>query len=79
MENVTDPACGMTVDAGSARSSSYQGEDYFFCSESCRQKFDGDPSAVLAKAAQREAERQEETQSTDSCCCFETSMPGSSE
>lgn len=64
----TDPVCGMTVDSESARSSSYQGEDYFFCSESCQQKFDGDPSAVLAKAAQRQAEQQEETHSTHSCC-----------
>lgn len=65
---VTDPVCGMTVDPTSARSSSHQGDEYFFCSESCQQKFDADPEAVLAKSAQREAEKQEDANGEHSCC-----------
>ena len=63
-----DPVCGMTVDSDSSRSSSYHGEDYFFCSESCQRKFENDPSAVLAKAAQREADTHEEAHGEHSCC-----------
>jgi P-type Cu+ transporter len=49
-----DPVCGMTVDSASARSSSYNGDNYFFCSDSCQRKFDSDPTAVLAKSVLRE-------------------------
>ena len=63
-----DPVCGMTVDSESARSSSHQGEKYFFCSESCQHKFDDDPSAVLAKATQREADTHEAAHGEHSCC-----------
>ena len=64
----TDPVCGMTVDSASARSSSYQREEYFFCSESCQQKFDADPAEVLAKAAAREVEGSEGMSDEHSCC-----------
>ena len=63
-----DPVCGMTVDSESSRSSSYHGEDYFFCSESCQKKFENDPSLVLAKAAQREAEQHGDSDGEHSCC-----------
>lgn len=64
----TDPVCGMTVDPASARSSSYQGHEFFFCSESCQRKFDEDPAKVLAKSAQREAGKQQEYEGQHSCC-----------
>jgi len=39
-----DPVCGMQVDpATAAGSSEYSGKTYYFCSASCRQKFDRDP------------------------------------
>jgi uncharacterized membrane protein YraQ (UPF0718 family)/YHS domain-containing protein len=34
-----DPVCGMEVNEQSALKLSWQGADYFFCSERCRQKF----------------------------------------
>ena len=64
----TDPVCGMMVDSESARSSSYQSQDYYFCSESCQLKFENDPAAVLAKAAQREAKTHEDAHGGHSCC-----------
>jgi Cu+-exporting ATPase len=63
-----DPVCGMTVDSQSARSSSYQGSNYFFCSESCQRKFEDDPAATLAKAAQQEADKGEKSGDDHSCC-----------
>jgi Cu+-exporting ATPase len=39
-----DPVCGMDVDpARAAGSSVYDGKTYYFCSASCKQKFDRDP------------------------------------
>lgn len=45
----TDPVCGMTVDSNSAHKSNYQGRDVYFCSASCKQKFDADPKKYAAK------------------------------
>lgn len=64
----TDPVCGMTVDSESARSLNYQGEEYFFCSESCQRRFEDDPSSELKKAAQRESGKQEKGRTQHSCC-----------
>jgi YHS domain-containing protein len=48
-----DPVCGMQVDeAKAAATSQYQGEMYYFCSESCKRQFDQDPERY---ATQREA------------------------
>jgi len=41
----TDPVCGMTVETGSAKSSLYRGQAYYFCSAACRDKFEASPSA----------------------------------
>jgi Cu+-exporting ATPase len=39
-----DPVCGMQVDpAKAAGSSQYKGQTYYFCSASCKAKFDADP------------------------------------
>jgi len=44
-----DPVCGMTVDAETApEMSEAGGTRYFFCSASCKAKFDADPSAYGA-------------------------------
>ena len=44
-----DPVCGMTVDpAHAAGSSEYGGTTYYFCSTSCKQRFNADPAAYGA-------------------------------
>jgi YHS domain-containing protein len=41
---VTDPVCGMTVDEKTAPAqSNYKGKTYYFCAQSCKEKFDADP------------------------------------
>ena len=40
-----DVVCGMQVDpARAAGSSEYGGKTYYFCSKSCKTKFDADPT-----------------------------------
>lgn len=41
----TDPVCGKTVDAATAKSSFYQGHIYYFCSQDCREKFESAPAS----------------------------------
>jgi Cu(I)/Ag(I) efflux system membrane fusion protein len=36
-----DPSCGMAVDAAHAFKAEYEGKTYYFCSESCRKKWNG--------------------------------------
>ena len=44
-QTVTDPVCGMQIDATSAAGrSEHAGETFFFCSGSCKQKFDREPA-----------------------------------
>ncbi|MFO0752884.1 MAG: YHS domain-containing protein [Thermodesulfovibrionales bacterium] len=44
-----DPVCGMEVQEGDARyTSSYQGKEYRFCSEECREEFAGNPGNFAA-------------------------------
>jgi Cu+-exporting ATPase len=40
-----DPVCGMDVAADSPHRARVDGQDYFFCSDSCRQKFVTNPAA----------------------------------
>ena len=40
----------MTVDPASAKSAAYQGQVYYFCSQTCREKFEAAP-ASYAKSA----------------------------
>ena len=47
-EPVRDPVCGMTVDPATALSASHEGEEFFFCSEHCRDAFTADPGAHLS-------------------------------
>ena len=47
-----DPVCGMTVDPARAAGSSRVGDrTFYFCSNSCKQKFDADPAAYGATEA----------------------------
>jgi Cu+-exporting ATPase len=44
---VLDPVCGMTVDPASSLRHDHGGKPYFFCSESCRTRFQDDPGCFL--------------------------------
>jgi uncharacterized protein len=39
----TDPVCGMQIDRANALTTDVGGETYYFCSEDCRQSFEGRP------------------------------------
>jgi Cu+-exporting ATPase len=45
---VIDPVCGMTVDPKRAAGSfTHEGQEYFFCSRGCRERFKADPQRFL--------------------------------
>src|SRR5215475_2581346 len=47
-----DPICGMQVDpARAAGTSTYEGKNYYFCSTSCKDRFDADPAQALRTAS----------------------------
>ncbi|HEV2948016.1 MAG TPA: heavy metal translocating P-type ATPase [Gemmataceae bacterium] len=48
-----DPVCGMTVDPAAARggSAEHEGKTYYFCCNSCRERFRADPKRYLSKDA----------------------------
>ena len=47
-----DPVCNIAVKkTKSAKMSDYQGKDYYFCSEECKDKFDQNPQAFSKKKA----------------------------
>lgn len=41
---IKDPICGMTVDGATALHAERDGKTFYFCGESCRQKFLSKPS-----------------------------------
>ena len=45
----TDPVCGMKVDENSELTTQFEGETYYFCSESCLNKFISSPHDYLSK------------------------------
>ena len=45
-----DLVCGMKVKKSQATAvSEYKGNKYYFCAESCKEKFDKDPEKYIAK------------------------------
>jgi Cu+-exporting ATPase len=51
-----DPVCGMSVDPAHAPASSvHDGRTYYFCCNSCKQKFDSDPGRYLEDKPLRQA------------------------
>jgi len=48
-EELHDPVCGMSVTAQSKHHHIWQGEDYYFCCNGCREKFAADPEHYLAR------------------------------
>ena len=54
---VKDPVCGMEINpATAAGKSEYGGETYYFCSPSCKQRFDADPARYASGTANVEAD-----------------------
>ena len=50
-----DPVCGMTVDRQkSTAASTYQGKTHYFCSSSCRDKFENAPEKYVSAGVQEE-------------------------
>jgi len=51
-DRVTDPVCGMLIDAGTARGGSHAhaGQTFYFCNPRCREKFAADPARYLPPA-----------------------------
>ncbi|MGZ9076148.1 MAG: heavy metal translocating P-type ATPase, partial [Burkholderiaceae bacterium] len=48
MTTLKDPVCGMNVTPQSKHHASHAGNEYFFCSASCKTKFSADPEKYLA-------------------------------
>jgi YHS domain-containing protein len=46
-EKDKDPVCGMTVATATSKSSVYDGLVYYFCSTTCRDKFEASPSTYI--------------------------------
>ena len=57
-----DPICKMTVDEASACSAERDGQNFYFCSEHCRQKFLGEDAPVVAEPGEPDRAHQEPTQ-----------------
>ncbi len=50
---VTDPVCGMTVEAdGAVARVEHAGKTYYFCSEACRKRFVAEPAKYAGRASQ---------------------------
>lgn len=48
MTMVTDPVCGRRFDSSEARAhTTYDGQEYSFCSEECRLRFERSPDDVI--------------------------------
>jgi YHS domain-containing protein len=45
-----DPVCGMKVDPAKAKSSVFGDRAYYFCSASCREKFEAAPQAFVQRS-----------------------------
>lgn len=60
-----DPVCGMSVDKGSARSASFEGRAFYFCSDSCRRTFEASPADYAVKAVAAPANA---SQHRHGCC-----------
>jgi len=51
-----DPVCGMEVsDEDAVASSEFDGETYYFCSQSCKRQFDQDPQQYIDRLSEEAA------------------------
>ena len=51
MAQTTDPVCGMKVDAASPYHTTQNGHTYQFCSATCRDRFEANPSQYAASGS----------------------------
>ena len=55
-----DPVCGMKVDSKTAAAKSAHGaEQYFFCSLTCRDRFEANPAQYASAGRQRGSDQEE--------------------
>lgn len=48
----TDPVCGMKVDEATAEATTeHNGKEFYFCSDTCKQKFERNPDQYARKSA----------------------------
>ncbi len=51
---VKDPVCGMTIDANKAAGNiEYKSETYYFCSNSCKEKFEANPAQFVSSEKEK--------------------------
>jgi len=56
--NVKDPVCGMEInESDAAANAEYKGMKYFFCSNSCKDNFVGNPASFIDKKPSSEEEK----------------------
>ncbi len=61
IDQLTDPVCGMQVDAWK-NALEYKGVNYAFCSPHCRKKFSDEPEKYVTEAAAKQPTK------VGSCC-----------
>ncbi len=52
MAQIADPVCGMMVDPENAAYANFQGTMYYFCTQECREVFQGNPARYASKGQQ---------------------------
>jgi P-type Cu+ transporter len=78
-EKATDPVCGMAVDPATAKfHTTHDGEDYFFCSQGCLDRFRQNPAHYLEKTPEQRAAEQPKNDTREYICpmCPEVSQTG---
>ena len=56
MATAIDPVCGMTVDTQTAAGkSTFEGQDYYFCSTACKVEFDNNPAKFRREGVNADA------------------------
>jgi YHS domain-containing protein len=51
-EKDVDPVCGITVEMGEPELTIHEGRVYYFCSQSCRDRFEADPTSYVKHIGQ---------------------------
>ncbi len=61
MATAIDPVCGMTVDTQTAAGkSTFEGQDYYFCSTACKVEFDDNPGKFRGEGGTADAPAEED-------------------
>jgi len=50
-QKAVDPVCGMSIETAGASTAIHDGQIYYFCSQSCHEKFEASPETYLLGAA----------------------------